>query len=134
MIKSIDKATCRLLSTQIEAALQSLAQQNGVVIKRGRATYDVDGKNMTLKVEVAVVAADGTVANKEVENFKSMAELYDLKPEFLFKIFSYAGTTYKIAGLLPRRSKRPVLCERQPDGKRFILSPEEVKLGMRLEA
>jgi hypothetical protein len=53
-----------------------------------------------------------------------------LQKSDLGKVFTYNKSSYKIVGLSARRSKYPILVERQPDGKSFKLGIVMVLMGL----
>ena len=106
-IKQMDRTTVKLLSDAINAALQPLAVQYGVNIKRGSASFT--DQNFTLKVEVAVIGAGGVAVSKEVTDFKRYAEFQGMKADDFGKTVSISGKLYTIAGYLVRSTRNPIL-------------------------
>jgi len=118
-IKSIDKATAKLLAAKIQEALQDLAEEHGVSIKRGNGTFSPDGNNFTLKLEINMLDESGEVITKEMTDFKDLAHQYGLKPEDLGREFIHNNMTYKVIGLKSRAYKTPILCQRVGTEKIF---------------
>ena len=104
-ITSFDRVSCRILSKDIEEALQAAASKHGIVAKIGRGTFT--GGHFTLKVEFSTVGQDGTVNSKEAEDFKSYATLYDLKPEDLGKAITFGPRGTPSPACAPRRHGSP---------------------------
>lgn len=129
-IKGFDRATCRLVSQKIEAALQPLAEELGVAIRSKGGSYS--GGHYTLKVEVAAVGEDGSVQTKEADAFKSLATLYGFTPEDLGREFKMGSKSYKIAGLRTKAPRRPILGESE-SGKMFCFAAADVKLFLSRE-
>jgi hypothetical protein len=117
-MNQFDKPTCRLLAEEIDRALQPVAERHGIVIQHGRGSFSPT--NYTLKIECSV-RLNGETVTPEAEAFKRYAEHYGLKPEDLGKIISHAGSQFRIVGLKPNSRRFPILAERLPDGKRFVL-------------
>jgi hypothetical protein len=127
-MKSIGSGELKLLATEIEEAVQSVAKKHGIQIKRGRGVYG--GSNASLKLELAVVGKGGQAQTREAEDFKRYASVYGLKAENLGAEFTdFDGEVYTITGLKPRSRKYPILVERV-DGMGFKMPAERVKVGL----
>lgn len=122
---NIDRTSIRLLRDEINNALVELGKKHGLQIDAGSASF-LPGKNVTFKLECAVIGADGQAASKEAENFKAYCSLYGLRPEQLNGSFVYNGKRWKIVGCAPRSHKYPILCEDQ-NGKVFKLPAHAAK-------
>lgn len=125
MIKTFDRSTVKAMRQPLEDALSVIEKQFGVKVTVGNASFT--GENVTFKVELATVAADGTVNDKHVSDFKMLCGMYDLKPEHLGAEVVYAGTTYKITGLNPKAPRYPINVERVSDGRGFRLPERAVR-------
>ena len=127
-MKRIGSGELKLLATEIEEAVQSVAKKHGIQIKRGRGVYG--GANATLKLEIATMGTGGQVQTREAEDFKLYAKLYGMEADDLGKEFTdFDGEVYKITGFKPRSRKYPVLVERC-DGKGFKMPVARVKAGL----
>lgn len=124
-VKSIDRATCQQLDARIAAALQPLAKELGLVIKMKGGKYSAT--NILFKVEVSVIAEDGTVATPEAETFKRLAVHYGLQPTDLNREFIASGVSYRITGLNTKRSRFPISAKRCHDGAGFKFSEDTVR-------
>ncbi len=125
---NIDRTSIRLLRDQIESALAALGTQHNLAITVGGASF-LPGKNVTFKLECAVIGADGEVASKDAEAFKTNAIFFGLKAEDLGREFTYNGKRWTITGCAPRSRKFPILCE-DHNGKTFKLPAHAVKQGL----
>jgi len=125
MITRIDRPTCRLLRERINESLQTLADELGVEIEAGNASYS--GANATFKLLISTKNTDGTVNSKEAENFKVYAYRWGLSPDDLYKTFDSKGETYKITGASPRASRYPILAERVSDSREFKFPADIIK-------
>ena len=123
MITQFDRATCRMVSQAIEKAVQGVAEEFGIGIRRGRGTFS--GPTFTMKLECGI-KENGEVLTKEAQDFKQLASAYGLKPTDLGRTFCLRGNSYKIVGLKARSTKYPILVERA-DGKRFKQDESTVK-------
>lgn len=127
MIKQLDRTSLKLLRTDLDAALTAIAQKHGIILTVGNARFT--SSTATFKLNVATKAADGTIINREREDFISLADVYGLKPEWIDKTFQWSGNTYKITGLQPRRRKNPVLV-RNRNGKGYVFGVDTIKMLM----
>ena len=129
-IKQVDRTTVRLLGDKIEEALQAVAKEYGVAIKRGNGTFEPS--NFTMKIECSVVV-DGNVVTKEAEHFKRYATFYGMKPEDLGKTIRVGRDIYEITGMRLKAHKYPILGKR-PDGRTFYLPLSSVKPALGYKA
>lgn len=120
-IKVINKVTIDHLRRNLTDTLQPYATTSNTAITVGRARYTAN--NVEFTVTVSLKDADGSARTPEVTAFIDLCELYGFKPADLNREFKdNRGNTYKIIGLCPRRSKYPVLCEK--NGKRLLFPAE----------
>lgn len=123
----MDRETAKSIRFALEGSpfLTSIESALKVKIKVGNISYDPVGGTASVKLEVAEIKADGSVASKEVAAFKRECGLYGLPADALGKTIKYAGRTMKIVGLLPKSRKFPILCE-ELDGRRIKVTAEGV--------
>lgn len=122
-IKTFDRATCRIVDKKIEAALAKLADELGVSIRCKGGNFMAT--NYTIKLEVATKSEGGQVNTRAADDFRVMASLFGLSSDDLGRSFTAGKHTYKIVGLRPRATRRPVVAE--SDGKSYVFSAEDVK-------
>lgn len=125
-ITQFDRSTCRLIGQRAEKAVQDALTEFGVNVKLKGGSFMHN--NYTFKMEVATVAADGTVVNREISDFKQLAALYGLKSEDLGRRFRPAGShkIYTITGLKVKSRRFPIL-GKDENGKEFKFPTEVVK-------
>jgi len=131
MIGEIDRHACRLLKAKLQAALDldNLGfKELGVDVQVGSARFS--SSSATFKVEVSIVAADGTVETKTVSDFKRCAQLWGLQPDDFGRTFRSRGIAYEICGGKPGSYKYPILGKRVPDGKVFKFPADVVRDGI----
>lgn len=117
-ITQFDKQSCRTLAIAVEEALQKVAKEFGVSIKRKGGSYSPT--NYTVKIEASIIGKGGIVISREAEDFKSYCQMYNLKPTDLGKTFtSDDGVKYKIKGLSTRSRKYPIIVKNLNNGKTF---------------
>jgi hypothetical protein len=119
-----DRDFVKVIRDKINSNLQSLAEELGVSIDVGNASFTEN--NIRFKLEVAKVS-NGTAITPEVEQWKKYAKMFGLDPAAFGKTFTYGGNQFRIAGLATRRGKFPVLADRVPDGKKFKFPIEVAK-------
>lgn len=129
-ITAFDRATCRVVSEKIEAALQPLAAELGIAISSKGGTYM--GGHYTLKVECATKGENGEVNTREADDWKVMAPLYGLKAEDLGRTFKAGGKEYKIAGWRSKARSKPIVATRGDKG--FIFAVDDVKMFLDMAA
>jgi len=86
---------------------------------------------VTLKIEVAEVAKDGTTASREAADFKAWAKFYGLHADDLGKEFVDRGERYEIVGLKPKSHKFPIL-GRNRNGTIYKFPAEAFKQALEL--
>jgi hypothetical protein len=126
-INTFTRVTVERLQNEVRRALAPIAEAHGIRLEMGRGSFSANA--FTLKVEGAVVAADGTAVTREAEAFLRCAEVYGLKPEDLGRSILFRGGTAKIVGLNSRASKMPILVE-DSAGKRWKIGAENARLRL----
>jgi hypothetical protein len=106
----MNRQKCKFITEEAHKALKSLEEKHGVKIGIKSARYD--STSTTVKIEISEVQ-DGSAMTTEAKNFMRLAEVYSLNPDWLFKTFKTRnGETFKVIGLKPRATKRPILMEK----------------------
>jgi len=128
-IQKIDRNAVTEIRQKLQDQLDSVAAELGVRIQVGNASYDgVGNMNVTYKVEVAVLDADGNVQDRAAVDFARDAALYGLKSDDLGTEFVCRGKTYRITGLQRRARKAPILAELVGTGKTYKFPAVTVKM------
>lgn len=125
---TLDKAKVRQLRDQLEDHLKVIEADLGFKVHVGNASYT--NNSVTFKVEMASVADDGTVLNRDADAFRVNAGLFGLKPEDLGKVIRSHGKTFKITGIATRSRRCPILVEEVGTGKGYKLPAEAVKAAL----
>jgi hypothetical protein len=110
-LNKIERKTCTLLRPEVEAALAELAEKYGLKIHAGNASFNDSA--VTFKLELALQGYD-----RDKDEFMSVCQFYDLKPEDYGREFRSRGQTYRLVGINSRSPKYCFMGERA-DGKRF---------------
>ncbi|HUX80497.1 MAG TPA: hypothetical protein VMW10_12255, partial [Alphaproteobacteria bacterium] len=96
----MDKSTVEGMRAYLETMLTGFEEHFGVQATIGRITYS--SNNCKMAFNIAEVKEDGTVATKESEMFKRLANNYGLKPELLGQEFQSKGHTFILTGMNTR--------------------------------
>jgi hypothetical protein len=128
MITNIDRATCKVLREEMEAALQAVATKHGIQIKSKNGSFSPT--MFTLKFEASVIGTGGVAETQERQAYKQLCQVYGLKAEWLDKTFNHGTDTYTVVGLNTRKHKRPVLCKQTGNGKTYCFEDKLVTMLM----
>ena len=124
-ISRIDRATCRMLASEIEAALQSIAAKHSISVRAVGGRFSEH--EYTCKVECQVKNASGIPAN-----FAAEARALGLPEDCHGKTFrSDSGRSFVITGIELRRHKMPVSAKDPVSGGNFKFSVAVVLRGLR---
>jgi hypothetical protein len=124
MIKKLDKENLPILRSEIDIALQPIADKYGIKLSAGNASFSEF--SATFKLEVAT-AQDGNFITKEGQNFLNHAKYLGLSEDFLNKEFDWFGSKYILTGYKPRSSKYPFIANKISDGRSYKLPKTAVK-------
>lgn len=107
---------------EIEAALAPLAEKYGVQFKTRNARYT--NTSVTFKLEVAVVAPDGTVKTAERKALEDAVDLGMVHEKWLEGTHPHpvSGVMIRVTGFKPRNRSYPILYTKQPGGGRYKCS------------
>lgn len=123
MITRIDRATCRLIQSELQPALEQVGQKLGLSITLTPGTFTP--QNLRCKVEVAVKDENGEAMREEVMRFKSMAKYVGMKAEDLGRTFRWGGKEYTIVGMTGARRLKVV--GKDAAGRQYTFIPSDVK-------
>ena len=124
-ITKIDRTACRLLSGEIEAALQTIAQKYGLSIRSAGGRFSES--EYTCKVECQVKTTSGIPASFAIE-----AKMLGLPEDCHGKVFRSRDRSFQITGIEIRRPKMPVSAKDVSTGKGFKFPVEDVLRGLGL--
>lgn len=130
-ITKIDRSTIRIIEERVAAALTSVADDLGVVIKPRGGSFMAT--SYTMKLEVSLVDDGGMALSREAEDFKVIATLRGLQPTDLGRTFNDSrGNEHKIVGWRMRAATKPVLTS--CGGKEYCWPLESIKRALGLPA
>ncbi len=120
-IKTINRATCGKIRTDLNAALETIGKELGLTIHAGSASYS--DTSVTFKVECVLEGVD-----KGKENFERDCFLFDL-PESAYKAeFTWNQSTWILEGLKTRSPKFPIIASKKgTSGPNYKLPEKAVK-------
>lgn len=131
-IRSFNKSTANHVLRQIENAVDAVLRTHGLVRpSSARGRYRAD--HMKVTFEIATVGPDGVAKDPTAVDFKAHAHKYGLRPDDLMRTFDHKGQSFRIVGLVPRRSVRPIQCL-AVDGSTFRFPPAIVCASLGLPA
>lgn len=121
------------LSAAINAALKQVGDDFGVDLTPVGGVYG--NNNAHVKVSVTVRDTGAGMSSSESE-FRRMASLYGMKPDWYGEAVILQGTAYEICGIKPSAPKYTVQIKRCHDGKIFGCTVSTVtrQLGMKAAA
>jgi len=130
---SMQRKDVKRLQDELRPVIEKWAESVGLSGSVARASFDPSGGNCSVKVEFALLDADGNAQTQERVDFERYASSYGLKKDDLDKTFkTFDGKEYRIVGLRRRARKRPILAESLRNGKSYIFGAQEVAAFLRL--
>jgi hypothetical protein len=130
--KVFDRAFLKRLRDEIDAALAPIAEEYGITLQLGNASFSPD--DVTFKLKGHIIRAPGEMS-REAADYKKYAGDYGLNPNqyALGAKFRHRNSTFEITGLKMSSRKYPVLC-RNHNGKTYKFPVDLVKrcMGSRL--
>ncbi len=128
-MKKLDLAALRVLRSQLEQVLKSVADKNNIALILGKVTYDRDGNTATFKLEAAVKSETGEAITREYRDYEQYASMFDVDPSKLNTVIRVGRKQFKIVGLNTKSRKFPVLGKCVEDGKQYGLPASVVRLN-----
>lgn len=130
-IITLGRPNLKMISAEMEQALQVVAQKYGVAIRYTGSTFTA--LNAKTKFEIAVKAPVGTngqvaqVQTPEVVAFKNRTYEHGMPANALNSVISLQGEKFRIVGYVPRRHKMPISLEKVISGRRVKCSAPMAK-------
>lgn len=126
----MDRKTVRELRPRLEEALEVLAEETGLVITVGSASYSDIGVTFKVSLTEEVAGSEGMPAD-----FQRNARVYGFDPEKLWQMdFGSRGETFTVVGINTRRRKYPISAIRKRDGASFKFPASTIGLLAAKEA
>lgn len=128
MNTTLDRAVVREIAVDMMEALKAVALKHGIEFSyKGGSFFP---SNATYRFEAALVGASGVAETRERKDYTLYAKSYNLKAEWLDKIFVHDTDTFTIIGLSTRKRKNPVLCKNSRNDKTYVFPAYMVKMLM----
>ena len=121
-MKNIGRAECKILSDELEVAIQRVVNKYGLTASYANGRYG--GHTATLSFKLDVPAKAEKVANKD-------AELLGAKFSVGF-VFKSNGDEFKVTGFNLRRRKYPVSANNVLSGKNFKFTVEALNRNIEI--
>lgn len=118
-METFDRAACRVLREDLDAALAAVAEKHGITLKTGGMRFT--DATVTIQVEAALPGR-----SKNSEAFNRHAHVFGLEQEDLGRELTINGWRLRIAGLRPNAPKRPVLLDRVGSKGQVVATVEDV--------
>ena len=115
------RAKCRRLNAEAEATLASIAEREGMTLKRLTGKYTDDG---SVTVSFTFQTAGATEYERTVAERNAVA--LGLPQDILGRSFLHKGRVFTVTGIVPRRRKYPVSATRD-DGKAYKFAPVSIR-------
>lgn len=122
-VTEFSRKICRELSEEIFTALEPVAQKYNLTLEKKGGSFTLS--EWTHKI-IFKVGDEEIQEEAAKQKFASQAFWYGLKPDDYGKTLMLSGRQFKITGIKPRASKKPILIERD-DGRIFVISDTEVR-------
>lgn len=125
---AITRPLLKALRDEINAALEAVAEKHGIAIETGSASFTERTATFKLNIAIRGEGAEGESAAvlKAAADWEARAILYGLKKEWLGDTFLYGAKPMVILGLMPKRSRFPILARDTSTGKETLLPLEPV--------
>lgn len=130
MSKKITKftpANVRDLMSEIEEALEPIAEKHGLTLDRKGRTFYRDSLPVMFQLLVKQEDEDGNAMDSKAKDFVRCARNYGLSADDYHAEFQSNGRTFRITGLNTRARGYPVLAEDVRNGKTYKFPAGRVK-------
>ena len=130
----IDKNLMKKLRAEIDEALSSVGERNGVHLHAGNGSYR--GGSGHFKLEISLVEQSGEVITPEAQAFRDRCGIYGFEESDLFAEFTDTmyRRSFKLLGLRPRARTNVMLVEDLANGKKYRMDADVVLRGLRKAA
>jgi len=126
VITQFDKATCRTLGLEIEAALAAVAAKHGLKATYGGGSFDPS--QFTCKIRLELATDNPNAETAERAKFTQLCDLFNLKADdYGAVIRSHRHGDLTIVGFEPSRPKFPIKV-RKADGTLSVFSRDILAL------
>ena len=113
-ITEMTRKNMNLIDGDVEAALQKVAEERGLTLKKERGSFNPTAGTYTIKWTFVVQTEDGIPAD-----FAANARYFGLSADDYGREFSTYNGRFKIVGIKPRNRKYPIIAESLSDGRTY---------------
>ena len=110
MIEQLNSKNIDMLRTEINEAIEKVANKNGIAIKIGNISYSDFKFTTRLTVETS---------GNDAREFERYAKVMGIDPDIFGKQFVHKSIAYKVTGLNPSAPKYPINYKGITDGRRY---------------
>jgi len=133
-IKEFTPANVRDRMSEIEEALEPIAEKHGLTLDQKGRTFYRDSLPVMFQLLVKQEDEDGNALDAKAIEFQKRACLVGLQPSDLHREFQHINDVYRITGLNSRAKKYPILAECVRTGKVYKFRAEMVKFALKRSA
>jgi len=123
--EALDRSKAKEISAAIEAALQPVAEQFGLELTMKGGTYDINIYRPRIELKTADA---GRV------DFERYAEMFGLSADDFGREFTTGARRFRISGISPRSTKRPILATEIVSSRVYKFTVEGIKLALGVKA
>lgn len=120
------------LHSEIEAALNGIAQKYGLDVKVHKSVRDREGNYARIDLRLTAISEGGQTLGPEVRDWAVLAPLNGFQASDLNTDISLDKETYTIIGWRASAPKRPILLKNKRTGKNVVAPVSMVKLAQQL--
>lgn len=117
-METITRQALKEIDADLREALKSVAEKHGLEVEIRGGSFD--SESYRPKVEFKTATADEDMWN-------TWADLYGLSNVKFGDEFQSQGLTFRISGVSPRSSVRPVLATRVDDGRQYKFTEDSIR-------
>jgi hypothetical protein len=109
-MESITRQDAATLGREVEEALRAVAERHGLTVSVRGGTYDAGFFKPRVEFKT-----DGS----DKQEFERYATMYGLQATDFGRTFTSQGREFKVAGIAPRSTRRPILATETRTGRTF---------------
>lgn len=121
-IQNIGRAECRILSEELEVAIQRTVNKYGLTVSYDTGRYGGHTATLSFKLDVPAMAEKVADADAKLVGAKFG----------MGHVFKSNGVEFKVTGFNLRRRKYPVSAERQSNGKGYKFTVEAINRNIEI--
>jgi hypothetical protein len=123
----MDRNKADQIISAVREAVAAVEAKYGIKLAPAKGTYTND--NLKVRLEFSEPTKSGEFMDSEAKELQKYASIYGLPEDAYGKEFYDNGRKYKVVGIAPRRSRFPIIVQRE-DGKKFKYPLDLVKFKL----